>query len=129
VAKTVSIDNLGAEIALAVQQYTEDVSEAILREVDATSKAVLDDIQARSPVRTGEYKKGWKRKKDGKGDRIKYTIYQAKKPRIAHLLEFGHAKIGGGRVRAREHIRPAYEKHVPAMEKRIKRIVENGGGP
>jgi len=45
-----------------------------------------------------------------------------------HLLEFGHAKKNGGRVAARPHLRPAYDRHVPEMEKRIKKIIKNGGG-
>ena len=126
--KTVSVDDLAKEIALAVQQYTEDVSKAIENEVNETAKKVMKDAADNSPVDTGEYKKGWARKKSSKGGQIKYTIYNKEKPGIVHLLEFGHAKKNGGRVAARPHLRPAYDKHVPEMEKRIKEIIKNGGG-
>jgi hypothetical protein len=126
-AKKVSIDNLTAEITQAIQQYTEDVSKAIEAEVNNTARTVLDEVKASSPVKTGEYKKGWARKKSTTGGQIKYTIYNKEKPGIVHLLEFGHAKVNGGRVSAIPHLRPAYDRHVPEMEKRIKKIIKNGG--
>lgn len=126
-AKTVSVDGLAKEIALAVQQYTEDVSKAIENEVNETAKKVRKDAADNSPVDTGGYKKGWARKKSSKGGQIKYTIYNKEKPFLVHLLEFGHAKVNGGRVPAIPHLRPAYDRHVPEMERRIKKIIKNGG--
>lgn len=128
-ASNIKIDNLAAEITMAVKEYTESVSAGIEKELDATSKDVLNDIKSTSPVKTGEYKKGWTRKKEtALGGKVKYRIHNKNKGPIAHLLEFGHAKVGGGRVAAIPHIRPAYDKHVPSMEERIKNIIRNGGG-
>ena len=118
-----NIDNMASEIITAIRQYTEEVSESIERELDDTSKNLLNDIKANSPVKTGKYKAGWKRKKEGSSGSIKYIIYNKDKPGLAHLLEFGHAKINGGRVAGKLHIRPAYDKHVGTMEGRIKRII------
>jgi len=127
-ANTISIDNLAAEITLAVKQYTEDVSKAIENEVNETAKKVRKDAADNSPVDTGEYKKGWTRRKSTKGGQIKYTIYNKEKPGLVHLLEFGHAKVDGGRVPAIPHLRPAYDKYVPEMERKIKKIIKDGGG-
>lgn len=124
---TCTIDEFAAEIVLAVKQYTEDVTKAIEKEVTETAKAVQEDIKKDSPVDTGEYQKGWTRKKSTKGGQITYTIYNKNKPTLAHLLEFGHAKVGGGRVPGKPHIRPNYDKHVPTMEERIKKIIQKGG--
>ena len=123
----VTIDQLATEITRAVAQYTEDVASAIEKEVDDTAKAVQADIKAGSPVRTGEYKKGWTRKKSRKGGSVTQTIYNKNKPQPTHLLEHGHAKRGGGRVEGKPHIEPAYDKHVPAMERRIEQIIKDGG--
>jgi hypothetical protein len=128
--KSVTIDNLSAEIALAVKEYTEDVSEAIEAELGATSKAVLNDVKSNSPVDTGAYRKGWRVKREASSSgKVRYIVYQKSKPQLAHLLEFGHAKASGGRVEGRPHIRPAYDRHVPKMADRIKRIVGRGGKP
>lgn len=122
----INLDALGAEIALALEQYTEDVTEALEAELDRTSKAVLQEIKDTSPSGTGKYKSGWVRKKET-GNGIKYTIHNKKRGSIAHLLEFGHAKRGGGRVEGKPHMRPAYDKFVPDMQERIEQIIRNGG--
>lgn len=127
-AKQVRIDALAAELTLAIKDYTDDVSQAIEREVESTANKVRDEIKAKSPVDTGVYKKGWSRKKTGRGQEAEHIIYNKDKPSIAHLLEFGHAKVGGvGRVDSKPHIRPAYDKLVPEMEKRIEAIIKRGG--
>jgi len=123
----VSIDNLAAEITLAVKEYTEDVSAAIEREVDESSNRLVKEIRARSPRRTGEYAKGWARKKMGGDGEIRYVVYNRKKPWLAHLLEFGHAKRGGGRVAERPHIRPPADKEIEAFQNRVRAIIRNGG--
>jgi len=125
----VTIDGLASEIVLAVQQYTEAVSAAIEAELDNTSKAVLDEIRGSTAYRdrTGKYRKGWRRTKESSAGSTRYTIHNKDRPALVHLLEFGHAKRGGGRVDAKAHVRPAYDAHVPAMEERIKRIIQNGG--
>ncbi|MCQ4931437.1 HK97 gp10 family phage protein, partial [[Eubacterium] rectale] len=45
---------------------------------------------------------------------------------IAHLLEHGHAKRGGGRVAARPHIAPAEENGIQQLEEEIERGIRNG---
>lgn len=124
---SVTIDNLAAEITLAVQEYTDDVSVAIEHEVDTTAKAVVDELKDKSPKDSGEYAKGWASKKDTKGGEYKQIVHNKKKPALAHLLEFGHVKVNGGWVDGKPHIRPAYDKHIAGMDARIKKIIKDGG--
>lgn len=126
-AKVVKTEELAVEIARAIAEYTDGVASAIEAEVDATSKAIVDDIKANAPRKTGEYAKGWTRRKGTQPGTISYTIYNRKKPQLTHLLEHGHVKKGGGRVEGRPHIGPAVDKHIPAMERRIEQIIERGG--
>ena len=45
---------------------------------------------------------------------------------LAHLLEFGHAKRGGGRVAARPHIAAAEQAGIESFEQAIERSLRNG---
>ncbi len=126
---TVSIDNLAGEIVLAIKDYTEDVAAAIEKEVHETAQAVLQDVATSTAYsdQTGKYRKGWRCTKERSGTGIRYIIHNTVRGWLVHLLEFGHAKRGGGRVGERKHLRPAYDAHVPGMEERIKEIVRKGG--
>ncbi|MEF2965037.1 HK97 gp10 family phage protein [Paenibacillus sp. M1] len=123
----VSIDDLASEITSAVRQYTEDVTEGVEKELDQTSRRVTKMISLSSPKESGDYARGWTRKKIVVGGEIRYIVYNKKKGSIAHLLEFGHAKRGGGRVSGKPHIRPSYDQEVPSMEQRIKAVIQTGG--
>jgi hypothetical protein len=120
---------LAGAITDAVREYTEDVSAGIEREVDETAKEVLDEVRRNHPYkdRTGEYTKGFKITNRDQPGRTRRVVWNKKHYRRVHLLEFGHAKRGGGRVPAYPHLRPAYEKHATKLPERIKRVIRNGG--
>jgi len=125
----ISIDDLAGAITDAVREYTEDVSAGIEREVDETAKEVLDEVRRNHPYkdRTGEYTKGFKITNRDQPGRARRVVWNKKHYRRVHLLEFGHAKRGGGRVPAYPHLRPAYDKHATKLPERIKRVIRNGG--
>ena len=54
-----NINNLADAIMDAMLEYTEEVEEAIPDIVDSTADAMVREIRAIAPKRTGEYAKGW----------------------------------------------------------------------
>lgn len=126
-SKTIAIEWLGKEIAETIAAYTENVSDAIDKEVERTAKAVQTEIKANSPERTGKYKKGWSRRKSTQGGATTYTIYNKGRPSIAHLLESGWTRRDGKRVPGKPHIKPAFDNHVPQMVRNIEQIIKGGG--
>jgi len=128
-ANNISIDQLAAEITRAIRQYTDDVTAAIVETVDQTADEILQEVKTNHPYRdrTGEYTKGFRKTKQDDPGRTRRIIWNRKHYRRVHLLEFGHAKRGGGRVPAYPHLRPAYDKHAPRLVDKIKQIIRNGG--
>ncbi len=123
-ADVIKVDDLAGEIVLAVRTYTEEVGAAIEEAVKETARALAADLRETSPKKTGEYAKGWTYRKEAPGS---YRVYNKKRPQLTHLLEHGHAKAGGGRVEGRPHIKPAKERHIPQLERKIAQILERGG--
>lgn len=110
--------NLEAEITKALSTFNEDVSKEIEESVDNLADKTASKLKGASPVLTGEYANDWNVKRDKRGRRI---IYKKKEYRIAHLLEFGHAKKNGGRVAAITHIKPIEIEVIKEFEEDIRR--------
>jgi hypothetical protein len=123
----ISIDQLANEITNAVREYTEDVSNAIEKKVDEVANQVLKETKALAPKQTGEYAKTFVKTKEGGYGEHRRIIWNKKHHRRVHLLEFGHAKVNGGRVPAYPHLRPAYEKYGANLPDELKKIIQNGG--
>jgi len=123
----IPIDRLADELVSAVREYTDDVAEGVRKTVDKTARKVLQETKALAPKRTGEYAQSFGiTKEDGYGT-TKRIVWNKKHYRRVHLLEFGHAKVNGGRVPAYPHLRPAYEKHAADLPNELKKVIKNGG--
>lgn len=94
-----------------------------LASLDAIHYRVIhrNQIGATAPKRTGKYAKSWKTKNTKEtSTELQVTVYSPTRYMLAHLLENGHAKRGGGRVKAIPHIKPAEE----AGEEQLVRDIE-----
>ena len=124
---TIGIDRIATEITDAVRTYTLDVTAAIEDVVDITATKVLKEVKRLARKRSGEYARTFvKTRKKLPGQRV-YYVWNKKHYRRVHLLERGHAKVGGGRVQAYPHLIPAHDKYAPEMYTAIINILRNGG--
>ena len=120
--RKVSVDEMDDAIMECLEEYakvsTDDMKDAVKRTADTVKK----DIQAGAPVNTGKYKKSWAVKNTQENaSSIELVVHSRNRYQIAHLLEHGHAKRGGGRVAARPHIAAAEEKGKQALVEEIER--------
>ena len=122
--RTVSIDEMDSAIMEELEKYAELASDDLKAAVKETAASVRKDIQAGAPVDTGKYKKSWSVKNVHEdSESIDLVVHSRNRYQIAHLLEHGHAKRGGGRVAAKPHIAAAEqrgnEKLVTTIEQKL----------
>lgn len=109
-SRNVSVAQMAAAIEEELSKYRDLAADELKEAVKKAGRIAKTDINDSAPVRTGKYAKSWKSKVTAEdSQRIQVTVYSPSRYMIAHLLENGHAKRGGGRVRAIPHIGPAEE--------------------
>lgn len=52
------------------------------------------------------------------------VVYSKNRYQLAHLLEKGHAKRGGGRVAGRPHIAPAEQAGIEQLQSLIEKALK-----
>ena len=124
-SRTVSIDEMASAINEGLEEYANLSAQGVKSAVRKTSKAVKDQINGSAPVRTGRYAKSWKVKTKAESSQsLEQTVYSPNRYMLSHLLEKGHAKRGGGRVRAIPHIEPAEEMGIEMLEGLIEKALK-----
>lgn len=121
----VTIDSLSKAVEQELQTYKKVTTERLketVREVAHETKALL---QYTPPKKSGKYAKSWTIKVNyDSSHALSVVVYSKNRYQLTHLLEFGHAKRGGGRTKAYPHITVAEEKAIRLFEKKIQEIVE-----
>ena len=117
-----TIDNLAKTIMEGLQEYADLASEDVKAAVRKAGKNVKADIAANAPKRTGAYSKSWTVKTQKEtANSLEVVVHSKNRYQLAHLLEHGHAKRGGGRVAGKPHIAPDEEKAIKELEQEITR--------
>lgn len=126
-AARVSIGNMADAIMKELNAYADMTADGVKTAVQRAAKTVKSEIQAGAPVKTGAYKKSWAAKNTAESaNKLEITVYSRNRYQLAHLLEHGHAKRGGGRVAARPHIASAEQSGIEQLEQEIERCIRNG---
>ena len=124
-SQRVSIDGLADAVMKQLDEYNELATDEMKKAVKKAGKTVKDEINGSAPVRTGRYAKSWRSKTTAESHTdIEVTVYSPSRYMQAHLLENGHAKRGGGRVRAIPHIKPAEEIGEEQLETDIAKALK-----
>lgn len=116
----VTIDNLDDVVMDILKDYEDDVNhnlDVITKKVGQAGVKALND-QAGKTFKGKKYKKSWASTAQ-KGRLYSIVTLYSKMPGLPHLLEHGHAKVGGGRVKGRVHIEPVEKKLISQYEKEV----------
>lgn len=120
--RRVRVDQMADALAQTMSEYAGLSNEVMKECVKSVSQSVKKDIQESAPVKTGKYKKSWAAKKvQENANSLTMSVHSRDRYQIAHLLEHGHAKRGGGRVQAVPHIAPAEGRGAEELTARIER--------
>lgn len=123
--KTIRPDDLAITIMAELKQYSAEVSAQIKEDVRQVAKECVEEVKSSSPVKTGDYKRGWRQQVAFESlDDIRILISNKNKPQLTHLLEFGYAKVRGGRVEGKPHIYPAQEHAATKLINKAKAAVK-----
>ena len=105
-----TIDSLADDIMQGLHEYVSLANDSMKDAVKKTATSVKKEISANAPKKSGDYAKSWKATKVAENSHtLQMTVHSKDHYRLAHLLEKGHAKRGGGRVTGKPHIAPAEE--------------------
>lgn len=125
--KKVTIDQMAEAINKELTDYSRMTTEVMKKAVTRAGSTARKGINASAPVRTGKYAKSWRTKKTREtSTKLEVTVYSPSRYMLAHLLEHGHAKRGGGRVRAIPHIAPAEQAAEKQLIMEIEGRLRNG---
>ena len=120
-------EQLSAAIMKELDEYADTTTDGVKAADRKAANTVRKEIQATAPQRTGKYAKSWAAKTTKESSHaLEITVHSRNRYMLAHLLEHGHAKRGGGRVAARPHIVAAEANGIEELKSEIERTIRHG---
>lgn len=120
--REISVDELADAVMENLTEYANLATDDMKKAVRKAGNTAKKEIAANAPKNTGAYGKSWSVKTTKESaNALEVTVHSRNRYQLAHLLEHGHAKRGGGRVAARQHIAPAEETAVEQLEREIEK--------
>ena len=126
-AKKTSAEKLADDIDAIMQEYangTIDGLDKVIKQLTSKARnAVKRNAREVTSKARRRYSNGWMYKVDKTNNQwaATGTVYNKNQPGLAHLLEHGHAKRGGGRTRGRPHVAPVEDQIANEALSELKR--------
>lgn len=124
----VDADRFGFVFGSLIDDVARNIDRVPEKSVRKAAKVARDETKNHAHVgRTPwseRYRDGFAYKVKGKGMESEAEVGNKAKPGLVHLLEKGHAKVGGGKTRAFPHLGPGYEAGAEAFVEAAERETE-----
>lgn len=116
---------LDSELNKYLEEYKDNLGDKVKEITLEIANETVNQLKQSSPTRTGKYAGSWATK-DGETatGRTTQIVHNEKHYRLTHLLEWGHATVGGGRVAPRPHIARAEQEAINKFEQKLKGAIE-----
>ena len=122
----INVEQLASAINNTLKDYKAHCDKITYEDIEEAGDAAQKKVKELAPVAVaaykkwepnaemiipGKYKKSWRKKMEGKNtSKPSMVVYAGgHQYSLAHLLENGHVKKGGGRVKGYPHVAPAQE--------------------
>lgn len=120
--RLVDVDRFAASIESILGEYGAEVERRVPMAAERAGKvgvkAVKRNVKSSGIGGTGKYARSWGMKANRRGKTCAVEIGSTM-PGLPHLLEKGHATLGGGRTRAYPHIAPAADETFEEFERAV----------
>lgn len=118
----IGIDGLADVFNHIIDDYGDEVKKSMKEILPEVAKETTSKLKRSGSFkdRKGSYRKGWAKKIEEGRTGIKVRVHNKTDYQLTHLLEFGHAKAGGGRTRPFPHIAEANEYAQTQVVKKLK---------
>lgn len=117
------LSEFGAALGDNVDRAARQAGRVGAKEVRRNARSTFGHVAYKKDYSTGW---GFKVNPDEPGTVVE--IGNSATPGLPHLLEKGHAKMGGGRVEGRKHIAPAADKAFEEFQKLVEEAVDDAIG-
>lgn len=129
ISNSIKIGDMVNAIMDSLNEYQNLCGEQVRAAAKEVAGDAVKELKSTSPKgrgsKKGHYEGGWTYATDkSSAYKSNFTIHNAKKPGLAHLLEKGHAKRGGGRTGGTPHIEPVELHAIEEFENRLKERLE-----
>lgn len=127
--RTCSVDAFARTLEDMIGEVPDNLEKQMPKIIGASAQLgrrhLLNNISASGiKEHNGRYRVGWAtRRKQNASHKWEARIYNKEVPGLPHLLEKGHAKVGGGRVSGYTHIADAAEDAFEDFERRIEEAI------
>ena len=126
--KKVRFEDAAAEIEKQLVDAWGSKSAKLIAISESIAQEMVDELQNKSPKKTGFYAKGWRQKSDirndGYGGRFTvYIVYNGNRPQLTHLLNNGHPSRNGGWTNGDQHITNAHRTVIGKLLEAAKEVL------
>lgn len=110
-------------VTTILDDFETDCYQAVYLAIKETAEEVVQMLKNAGDFRGNKYRKSWKAEVTQRRLYTSAVVHNVKHYRLTHLLEFGHAKQNGGRVRAFPHIEPINAKTGEMFEDKLTQMI------